>query len=177
MKKPTKGITAERSTRGRKWGDAVAEAGLSPNSLQTKTDEELILTQVSDAYRHYGRVATEGELRLYRRSRPDFPSHSTIGNRFDGKAGLTAALRRWIADKPEYSDVAEMLPTDALREKQPKTRESHGSVYLIQYGPHFKIGRGSELERRVKQVKIALPESGELIHAITTDDPPGIEAY
>jgi hypothetical protein len=34
-----------------------------------------------------------------------------------------------------------------------------------------------QLERRVKQVKTGLPDSGVLVHAIRTDDPSGIEAY
>lgn len=50
-------------------------------------------------------------------------------------------------------------------------------MYLLQSGPHYKIGRSDELEKRVKQISIALPESVKLAHAIKTDDPPGIEAY
>lgn len=44
-------------------------------------------------------------------------------------------------------------------------------------GHHFKVGRSDELERRVKQISVQLPESVTLEHAIRTDDPPGIEAY
>lgn len=50
-------------------------------------------------------------------------------------------------------------------------------MYLIQWGVNYKIGRGDQLERRVKQVRTGLPDSGKLVHAIKTDDPPGIEAY
>jgi hypothetical protein len=52
-----------------------------------------------------------------------------------------------------------------------------GWVYLLQSGGHYKIDRSDELEKRVKQVSIALPAKVDLVHAIKTDDPPGIEGY
>jgi hypothetical protein len=64
------------------------------------------------------------ELRMYRRARPDFPNEKTLQMFFGSKAKLLSNLRIWVADKPTYSDVAEMLGAEA---KQP--------LSFIQFAP------------------------------------------
>jgi hypothetical protein len=51
-------------------------------------------------------------------------------------------------------------------------------VYLLKgVQGYYKIGRGAELERRVKQESVAMPEKLVLEQSIRTDDPVGIEGY
>jgi hypothetical protein len=83
-----------------------------------------------------------------------------------------------VVEHEEFADVAELFPPEAEDDAEEKAaRSKDGYVYLIQWGEVFKIGRGQYLEKRVKQVHTGLPDSGKLVHAIRTDDPPGIEAY
>jgi len=161
-----------------RWGDALVEAGFAANERQGKLDQDLILAKLADAFRHFGQVPTTIELRMYRQVDPSFPAHSTIDNHFRTKAAMLARLRDWTAGKPDYADVADMLPLEEPEEPMAKAAAvPEGFVYLIKSGAHYKIGRSGELERRVKEIRIALPEAATLVHAIRTDDPAGIEAY
>lgn len=160
-----------------RWGDALVEAGFAPNDKTVRTDTNHLLRKVAEAYRHYGRVATYGELALYRQRDPEIPWRQTIGLHYPSKADLIAAVKAWAAANEGYVDVAAMLPDDPVVRGARIPKAEDGSVYLLQSGPHFKIGRSNELERRVKEIRVALPDAAILIHTVTTDDPPGIEAY
>ncbi len=115
---------------------------------------------------------------MYARANPGFPSHTTLFNHFRSKTEMLAQLRDWAFAHSEYSDVAALLPDIPVGTPSAKApRPKEGLVYLIKSGAHYKIGRSEELERRVKEIRIALPEAASLVHSIRTDDPAGIEAY
>jgi hypothetical protein len=166
-----------------RWSEAIAEAGHQPNVIQPRLDDDKVLLELVEATRHYQRLPTYAEMRLYKRGRPEFPNFKTVSNRFPTKEALAAALRRRATTDDSLSDVLPMLPPEANDEPTAEraggrgTASSEGWVYLIKSGNHYKIGRGDDLERRVKQIRVALPETGDLVHAIRTDDPAGIEAY
>src|SRR5918995_447710 len=61
-----------------RWSDALAEAGFEPNEKQGKLSLEFLLEKCAQAFRHYGRVPTAIELRMYSKINPEFPSHTTI---------------------------------------------------------------------------------------------------
>ncbi|MFL0357478.1 GIY-YIG nuclease family protein [Erythrobacter sp. GH1-10] len=118
------------------------------------------------------------DIRMYSRERDDFPAHTTFLNHFGNRTGLLAALKDWAQKRPEYADVLDMIP-EPKPSQGPRSSGSskEGFVYLLKSGDFYKIGRSDEIERRVKQISIAMPENVDLEHTIRTDDPPGIENY
>lgn len=163
-----------------RWGDAVSEAGYQQNDWNARADESKILDDFADACRHFGHPPTNAELGLYGRERTEFTSPKTFSRRFGSKNGVIAALRQRALERGEI-DLINMLPeievTAATSPASAAQKASEGSVYLLQSGYYYKVGRSDELEKRVKQISIALPDKVELVHNIRTDDPPGIEAY
>lgn len=158
----------------------MREAGLEPNERQAKFSSDDVLDSYAEVCRHYGKVPSTAELRFYVRAHPVSLGHNTFVNHFGSKGGLIAALRQRAIEcddndllKLLHAEVAHPSTTDDLG----TTRVTEGYVYLLKSGNHYKIGRSDEIEKRIKQITIALPEKVELIHTIRTDDPPGIEAY
>ncbi|MFC0219030.1 GIY-YIG nuclease family protein [Pseudochelatococcus lubricantis] len=173
---------AEHQWRGRfwaRWGDALTEAGFKPNDWTGKSDANAVLSGLIAACRHYGRLPTNSELEMLRRTDPSVPHPNVIKSSFGRRSDMIAALAKHVATDTALSDVAVMLPeqsNDALQ-RQPVSKSVEGFVYLIKSGDFYKIGRSDDAERRFKQITIALPDKAELFHTIRTDDPSGIEAY
>lgn len=163
----------------RSWGDALLEAGYEPNTKQGKFSPDEVLRKYAEAVRHFGRIPAEIDIRMYSRGRESFPGHSTFTNHFGSKDQLIAALAAWVDGNDDFSDIAELLPESAgtTDEESTSSGSKEGFVYLLKSGKHYKIGRSDDIERRVKQITVALPEGVALVHAIRTDDPVGIESY
>lgn len=169
----------ETSWRGiywARWSDALAEAGFSANEWQGKHETEFVFEKFIEACRHYSRIPTVSELQMYARGHEDFPHSKSLYSHFGSKEALLQHLRAWVASRSEFADVALMLGTGTTNGAV-SSKLQEGLVYLIKSGAHYKIGRSDELERRVKEIRIALPEAATLVHSIRTDDPAGIEAY
>ena len=161
----------------RSWSDALRQAGCEPNEKQGKFSSEHLLRKYADVMRHFGRIPAEVDIRMYSRNREDFPGHSTFSNHFGNKTRLIAALTEWVRKNDEFSDLITMLPEPEESDTPSPPTPTEGFVYLLKSGSHYKVGRSNDLERRVKEVSISLPEAVSLEHAIRTDDPPGIEEY
>jgi hypothetical protein len=61
-----------------RWGDAVAEAGLQPNSKIVKLNEDFCLRKLAEATRHFKKFPTSAEVRIFRQSQTDFPVESSL---------------------------------------------------------------------------------------------------
>lgn len=163
-----------------RWNDAVSEAGFAPNERQTKLSSDDVLDKYAEVCRYYGKAPSSAELRHYARKTPSFIGHNTFTNHFGSKDGVIAALRERAVERME-DDLLAMLPgvevQSPTKSDAASTTATEGYVYLLKSGSHYKIGRSDEIEKRIKQITISLPEKVELVHTIRTDDPPGIEAY
>lgn len=162
-----------------RWGDAIRDAGLEPNKLTERLSEGHILSVLAECTLQFKRLPTSDDLRIIRRSNLNVPSVAGLRTSFPKRTDLVEALRAWVlrAENDRYSAVADMLPSPASGSSEPAASQNDGHVYLLRAGDYFKIGQSSNLEKRVKSINVALPDKATLEHAISTDDPPGIEAY
>ena len=160
-----------------RWSDALQEAGLAGNALQSRFNSGDVLRKVANAALDLGHIPTTPEMKILRRQDEDFPNPKTVAAHFGPRGELIEALRDFCAKHDEYAAVVAMLPATAPKIRRTAKGSADGWVYLLKSGAHFKIGRSDALERRVKAISIALPEAVVLVHAISTDDPVGIEAY
>ena len=161
-----------------KWSDAVTEAGIKPLERTKKIERSFIFPKLAEIVRHYKREPTRSEFDLYKRSDSGLPWYQTLLEHFGSKIEMIDAFRAWAETADGYGDIVALLPATDEQSKivaGPSPRD--GYVYLIKSGAFYKIGRGDELEKRVKQIRTALPDASTLEHSIRTDDPSGIEAY
>ena len=161
----------------RTWGQALEEAGYEPNEMQGKLSSEHVLRKYAEVVRHFGRVPAEIDIRMYTRNRDNFPGHSTFRNHFGTKEGLVTALTTFVHEHDEFADLMPLLPEPEAAKVPATDAPLNGLVYLLRSGNHYKIGRSDRIEQRVKEISVAMPEPVELVHTISTDDAPGIEAY
>ncbi len=170
---------------GRYWarrGDALREAGFSPNTLQGPYAEDLLLERFVKLIRELGRFPGLGDLRLKRHQDPTFPSHNTF-NRFGAKRHFVAKILEFCRTRGGFEDIASLLGADTATSPETRPRREVpnavelGFVYLLKSGRYFKIGKTNAQRRRERELAIQLPEKARTVHVIKTDDPTGIEVY
>lgn len=168
-----------------RWGDALQEAGFSPNELQQAISEEDLLAALAVVVRELEHIPTEAEIRLRRLVDSTFPSHSTFA-RFGRKSDLVRRLADYCGTDAGLADVrlicdsylaTHVAPVAESDESAGTDASIIGAVYLVKSGRHYKIGRSNSAGRRTYELAIQLPERLELVHVIETDDPVGIERY
>lgn len=166
-----------------RWGDAIVEAGLTPNTLQGGYPEEQLLERLASFTREIGRFPTSREIQLKVRSDKGFPNPKTFQH-LGKKRELAAILAKFCESRPEYLDVRPLCepllkesPDELDDESATAAPEAFGYVYLLKSGRFFKIGRTNAVGRRERELVIQMPEKARTVHSIKTDDPGGIEEY
>ena len=75
----------------------------------------------------------------------------------------------------EFADLVELPPIPKQPDDLALPRAGvrmEDSVYFLTTNNHYRIGRSEELERRVNQISISLPDEEPPQHAVGSDDPP-----
>jgi hypothetical protein len=165
-----------------RWGDAIREAGLAPNKMAVRYDEEYLIAKYITLIQEIGRFPVDGELRRKAKLDADFPSKGAF-DRLGNKQTKVEKLLRYSRAKGGLEDVVRHCENALLPDRgengNPYTVERVGYVYLIQHGSRreFKIGFTMNTFRRHGEISVELPEQVEPVHVIKTDDPAGVEAY
>jgi hypothetical protein len=166
-----------------RWGDALVEAGYEPNTFQGKEhSDERLLQFLADATRDIGRFPTTADFRIWRQTNPGAPNDKVFRNRLGTTAEMFAKARDFAQARDEYADVAAILvrsaPARGRRSQVPEPENVvTGVVYLIRMAEFYKVGKSNDPGRRLYELGLRLPEKHDVVHAIETDDPSGIEAY
>jgi hypothetical protein len=163
-----------------RWGDALREAGFTPNQLTEGYDDSELLESYANLARELGRLPTSPDMRLKTRTDPQFPSDKTFA-RFGSKRDFVARLVEYCRNKG-YEDVVCLCesyspPNRSLPAEPAADQPAIGFVYLIKSGRFYKIGQTNSVGRREYELAIQLPEPAKTVHVIRTDDPLGIEEY
>ena len=163
-----------------KYGDAVLEAGLTPNLPWTKYPEGVLEEKMVLLIRKLPKYPTINKMRIEQIDNPDFPYHAIKKRKRD----FVRDLVRYCKKRPGHDDILEICQPilEKLDEKEKNdvtnnSSSSVGEVYLFKRGKYYKLGRSHDLVRRGKEIRLELPEKPKLIHSFKTDDPSGVEAY
>lgn len=164
-----------------RWSEAVAEAGFSPNQMQTAYPDEVLLEKFASLIRELGRFPVVVEMRMKKRKDPSFPNEKAF-ERFGTKAEFAQRIRDYCKDREGWEDVVEVCSgilanVDSPTEEVAPGDKTFGFVYLMKSGRFYKVGRTNAAGRRERELAIQLPEKATIVHKIRTDDPVGIENY
>jgi hypothetical protein len=162
-----------------RWGDALVEAGFSPNQFQGAYPDEFLLEKLAALTLELGHFPVVTEMKMKAHRDPEFPDPKTI-RRLGGRNQLMGKLNHFSQSHPEYEAVGQFCaPVEEQQSKsQPlKHIRISGEVYLLKSGKYYKVGKTNAVGRREYELAIQLPEKVTLVHSIKTDDPSGIENY
>lgn len=164
-----------------RWGDALVEAGYSPNKLKGSYEDGWVIEKLVSLIKELKKFPSSGDIRMKTRQEKGFPCH-TVFNRVGKRAELIEKTIEYCSKIGGLEDVLEICQTAAIPVPQEADNSLHsnsalGYVYLIKSGKFYKIGRTNAIGRREYELGIQLPDKATTVHIIKTDDPNGIEAY
>lgn len=169
------------------YGELVLEAGLTPNLFdKTKYSHQDLCKVFVRVIREKGKWPTRAILDIKHRNDSKFPASATFYKKLGQTGDLAQTILEYVKDKQGYQDVVNICNPVLVKYKKENEAEEegtekviHGWVYLIKHGSHnqYRIGKTTNLLRRLGQNRIELPERIIPVHSIETADITGVETY
>jgi hypothetical protein len=163
-----------------RWSDALADAGFAPNQLNSALSDEHVISSLARLVTELGKYPAYVDIRMKARREPGFPHHNVFA-RVGQRPELAKMVVEWCATNPGHDvarDICAKIVADLpVADAGNAEVRNDGFVYLMKSGKFYKIGRSIDVDRRLKEFTIQLPEALSPVHVIRTDDPAGIEAY
>ncbi len=164
-----------------RWGDAVREAGYSPNKMTEGYPEAELLDRYIQLTRELKKLPTDKDLRLKAHNNSEFPDSTTF-RKLGSKTELVKRVLEYCRSREGYEDIIALCEShtprsDDVSQESARSEGEIGFVYLMKSGKFYKVGRSNSAGRREYELGIQLPEKLSIVHVIRTDDPVGIEAY
>lgn len=168
-----------------RWGDALQEAGFTPNALVKAHKKEFLFETYAKLSSENNRLITKNDMRLMSRRGVEIPGWNAFRNRFGSKINFISELGYYLQQANQYPDVVQMCSgyksiepeIDVSTDKIVAVVSSIEFVYLLKSGKFYKIGRTNSVGRRQYEIATQMPEEVVEIHRISTDDSVGIERY
>jgi len=126
-----------------RWGNALREAGFSPNVWQVGHGKSVFMESYIRLIRELAHFPAVREISLKRRQDSSFPSSSAFV-RFGSKAAAAKRIIEFCQKNTGYEDVIKICEPVAA-ESSPRTHNTsathvvEGFVYLIKSGRHYKL--------------------------------------
>jgi hypothetical protein len=163
------------------WNEALAEAGVTTTSFfRPKVQEGPVVEALAHLVERLKKWPTQNELRLERNRNRSFPTLDVLRRVSEG-APLSSRVASYCADNSGLSTAARVAAERMEIEKATPVLLGRtpisGYVYMMRSRKRYKIGHTTSPARRHREVRLDLPDPTTVVHAISTDDPSGIEAY
>ncbi|VVA43836.1 conserved hypothetical protein [Candidatus Roizmanbacteria bacterium] len=169
------------------YGELVHEAGLTPNKFDnTKYGHEQLCKIFIEVIREKGKWPTRAVLDVKRYNNSKFPASRTFYKKLGLTGNLAQSILEYIKDQQGFEDIVDICNTvlekyknENKTEEENTEKKTHGWVYLIKHGSYnqYRIGKATNLLRRLGQNRIELPEKITPVHSIETVDITGVETY
>lgn len=129
-----------------RWSDAIKEAGLVPNQLNTAISKDVAIEKLIGFIKEIGHFPVYREFLIKARQDSTFPSDGVFA-KFGGKKKLAASVVNYCCARGGLEDVIEIC-TEHIGEDESTSTENteavneagDGFVYLMKSGRYYKIG-------------------------------------